>query len=31
MGDWLDRGTEYDRAIVDRIDHTSHCEKVVRR
>jgi Ca2+-binding RTX toxin-like protein len=29
--DWVDCGTEYDIAIVDRIDHTHHCEKVVRR
>jgi Tol biopolymer transport system component len=29
--DWIDCGTEYDIAIVDRIDHTHHCEKVVRR
>jgi Ca2+-binding RTX toxin-like protein len=29
--DWIDCGTEYDIAIVDRIDHTSRCEKVVRR
>jgi dipeptidyl aminopeptidase/acylaminoacyl peptidase len=29
--DWIDCGTEYDIAIVDRVDHTSHCEKVVRR
>jgi Tol biopolymer transport system component len=29
--DWIDCGTEYDIAIVDRIDHVHHCEKVVRR
>jgi Ca2+-binding RTX toxin-like protein len=29
--DWVDCGTEYDIAIVDRIDHTHHCEKVLRR
>jgi Tol biopolymer transport system component len=29
--DWIDCGTEYDIAIVDRIDRTRHCEKVVRR
>ena len=29
--DWIDCGTEYDIAIVDRVDHTSHCEKVLRR
>ena len=29
--DWIDCGTEHDIAIVDRIDHTAHCEKVLRR
>jgi Ca2+-binding RTX toxin-like protein len=29
--DWIDCGTEYDVAIVDRIDHVRHCEKVIRR
>jgi Tol biopolymer transport system component len=29
--DWIDCGTEYDIAVVDRIDHVSHCEKVTRR
>jgi Tol biopolymer transport system component len=29
--DWIDCGTEYDIAIVDRMDHVRHCEKVVRR
>jgi Ca2+-binding RTX toxin-like protein len=29
--DWIDCGTEYDIAIVDRIDHVHGCEKVVRR
>ena len=29
--DWIDCGTESDIAIVDRIDHTHHCEKVLRR
>jgi Tol biopolymer transport system component len=28
--DWIDCGTESDLAIVDRIDHTHHCEKVLR-
>jgi uncharacterized repeat protein (TIGR01451 family) len=28
--DWIDCGTEYDIAVVDRIDHVSHCEKVQR-
>jgi Tol biopolymer transport system component len=28
--DSIDCGTEYDIAIVDRIDHTHHCEKVLR-
>ena len=29
--DWIDCGTEYDIAIVDRIDHVRNCEKVIRR
>jgi RTX calcium-binding nonapeptide repeat (4 copies)/WD40-like Beta Propeller Repeat len=29
--DWIDCGTEYDVAVVDRIDHVRHCEKVMRR
>jgi Tol biopolymer transport system component len=29
--DWIDCGTERDLAIVDKLDHVSHCEKVVRR
>ncbi|NUR78628.1 MAG: hypothetical protein HOQ28_20365 [Thermoleophilia bacterium] len=29
--DWIDCGTEPDIAVVDRIDHVHHCEKVVRR
>jgi Tol biopolymer transport system component len=29
--DWIDCGTEYDIAVVDRIDHVRHCEKVARR
>jgi hypothetical protein len=28
--DWIDCGTEYDIAVVDRVDHVSHCEKVQR-
>jgi len=28
--DWIDCGTERDLAIVDRFDHTSHCDQVVR-
>lgn len=31
MRDWIDCGTEYDIAIVDRVDHTRRCEKVLRR
>jgi Tol biopolymer transport system component len=29
--DWIDCGTEYDIAIVDELDHTKGCNKVVRR
>ena len=29
--DWIDCGTEHDIAIVDRVDHTHGCDKVVRR
>lgn len=29
--DWIDCGTEYDVAVVDRLDHVHHCERVVRR
>ncbi|MFL5926808.1 MAG: hypothetical protein ACJ77E_07725 [Gaiellaceae bacterium] len=28
--DWIDCGSEYDIAVVDRIDHVRHCEKVER-
>jgi Tol biopolymer transport system component len=28
--DWIDCGTERDIAIVDRLDHVSHCEKILR-
>jgi RTX calcium-binding nonapeptide repeat (4 copies) len=28
--DWIDCGTEFDIAVVDRLDHVRHCEKVQR-
>ncbi len=29
--DWIDCGTEYDIVYADKLDHTHHCEKVLRR
>jgi Tol biopolymer transport system component len=29
--DYIDCGTEYDVAVVDRIDHVHHCERVLRK
>jgi len=28
--DWIDCGTEYDVAVVDRLDHVHNCERVLR-
>jgi TolB protein len=29
--DWIDCGTEYDIAVVDKLDHVRNCERVLRR
>jgi uncharacterized repeat protein (TIGR01451 family) len=29
--DWIDCGTEYDIAVVDRLDHVRNCERVLRK
>jgi Ca2+-binding RTX toxin-like protein len=29
--DWIDCGTEYDIAVVDKLDHVQNCERVLRK